>query len=126
MCAVYLSEKLFSKKKNKMGVQTSNSTFCFFSVLSLALKGDVWTEFQAVINAALRKIRGSFIYRKIATLILSENQKAPVNNALSTGGIHISYSPYLQILIFSYGKVEVGKHAMIIIFYRAESKKHKY
>lgn len=46
---------------------------------------------QAVINAALHKIRGSFIYRKIAALILSENQNVPVN-ALSTRGIQVSYA----------------------------------
>lgn len=86
------------------------------------------TEFQAVINAALHKIRGSFIYRKIAALILNENQKALVNS-LSTRGIHHFYSLHIynQILIFYYRKLEVNKHAMIIIlFYRAESINLKY
>lgn len=63
------------------------------------------TEFQAVINAALHKIRGYFIYRKIAALILNENQNALVN-ALFARGIHLFYSLHIynQILIFCYRK----------------------
>lgn len=59
----------------------------FFLLSPWLLKRPCEAEFQAVINAALHEIRGSFIYRKIAALILNENQNALVN-ALFTNGIH--------------------------------------
>ena len=114
-------------KEEKENGSTDFQQHTFFLLSPWLQKRMRETEFQAVINAALHKIRGSFIYRKIAALILNENQKALVN-ALSTRGIHLFSSLHTcnQILIYCYKKLEANKHAMIILFYRAKSISLKY
>lgn len=119
------SKAIFQEEKENGSTDFQQHTF--FLLSPWLWKRTRETEFQAVINAALHKIRGSFIYRKIAALILNKKHNAPVN-ALSMRGIHLFYSLliYSQILIFSYRKLEVSKHTIIILFYKAEFKNLKY